>query len=63
MKPEKHNKNLYFSSSSHQHSIPIREGMDDDYSVAMQTSDQDCLSVYSEKCPMSILAFLLRSKN
>lgn len=42
--------------------IPIMEGMDDDYSIAMQANDRDCLRVYSEKCPISILAFLLRLK-
>lgn len=42
--------------------IPIMEGVDDDYSIAMQGSDRDCLRVYSEKCPISILAFLLRLK-
>lgn len=42
--------------------IPIMEGVDDDYSFAMQANDRDCLRVYSEKCPISILAFLLRLK-
>lgn len=51
-----------YSSAFSINRIPIKDGMADDYSIAMQANDQDCVSVYSKKCPMSILAFLLRSK-
>ncbi|CRL05603.1 CLUMA_CG018208, isoform A [Clunio marinus] len=44
--------------------VPIRDDLKDDYSNAMrEAKDQDCFKVYSERCPISILAFLLYSKH
>lgn len=43
--------------------MPSEEGADDDYKAALQAKNQDCLSFYSEKCPLSILAFLLQMKS
>lgn len=54
---------IYFSLCYPINSVPIKDDMDDDYTRAMQGDDQDCVGIYSERCPMSILAFLLRSKN
>lgn len=43
--------------------VPIKEGMNDDFSNAVRAGDQDCVHFYSEICPVSILALLLHAKN
>lgn len=34
----------------------------DGYSEAMQATEDECLSTYSEKCPYSIVGYILQSQ-
>lgn len=42
--------------------IPIKENMKDDYSTAMRSKKEDCWNIYEEKCPISIIDFLVNSQ-
>lgn len=50
-------------SSLKYESVPIKDDMSDDYSNAMRANDQDCVNLYRENCPVSILGILLHANS
>lgn len=42
--------------------LPLTNDKQDDYSKAMEATEDECLSVYSERCPYSIVGYILHGQ-
>ncbi|KAJ6635902.1 hypothetical protein Bhyg_14488 [Pseudolycoriella hygida] len=42
--------------------LPASNEIEDEYSKAMHASEHECLSIYGEKCPYSIIGYILHSQ-
>jgi len=42
--------------------VPVTNDTEDGYSRAMQATEDECLSTYSEKCPYSIVGYILHNQ-
>lgn len=43
--------------------LPVNNDIGDGYSGAMHATEDECLSTYSQKCPYSIVGYILQSQS